>query len=163
DEATALWKCRDCGKRGKPKSRLPTLSTSPLEISPRAGEIPTFPQCRRRGRWKSGKPKAGFPLSHRPESSVSKPKNKTRRRASPPARGVAALRAPTSRRQNERKETSRSSRISGSPRTGIDKPFQAHRPLESILDFRLICGLENAAGQAKLLQQRFLTHQGISA
>jgi len=54
----------------------------PLEISPRAGEIPTFPQLRRVvlsqtekqakqesrsvGRWKSGNPKAGFPLSHRP-------------------------------------------------------------------------------------------------
>src|SRR5260370_42396315 len=37
----------------------------PLEISPRAGEIPTFPQLRRRGGWKSGKPKTGFPLSHR--------------------------------------------------------------------------------------------------
>src|SRR5260370_39536970 len=38
---------------------------SPLEISPRTGEIPTFPQLRRRGGWKSGKPKTGFPLSHR--------------------------------------------------------------------------------------------------
>src|SRR6266581_4021552 len=37
----------------------------PLEISPRAGEIPTFPQLRRRGGWKSGKPKTGFPLSYR--------------------------------------------------------------------------------------------------
>src|SRR5262252_3792055 len=40
-------------------------SPRPLEISPKAGEIPTFPQLRRRGGWKSGKPKAGFPLSHR--------------------------------------------------------------------------------------------------
>jgi hypothetical protein len=39
---------------------------SPLEISPRTGEIPTFPQLRREaGGWKSGKPKTGFPLSHR--------------------------------------------------------------------------------------------------
>src|SRR3954453_19896354 len=37
----------------------------PMGISPRAGEIPTFPQLRRRGGWKSGKPKTGFPLSHR--------------------------------------------------------------------------------------------------
>src|SRR5664280_3584121 len=36
-----LWKA------WKAKGRLPTLSTSPLEISPRAGEIPTFPQLRR--------------------------------------------------------------------------------------------------------------------
>src|SRR5436190_2777864 len=38
---------------------------SPLEISPGTGEIPTFPQLRRRGGWESGKPKTGFPLSHR--------------------------------------------------------------------------------------------------
>ena len=56
-----LWKA------WKATNRLPPLSTSPLGISPRTGEIPTFPQRRRRGRWKSGKPKAGFPLSHRPE------------------------------------------------------------------------------------------------
>jgi hypothetical protein len=30
-------------KEWKAKSRLPTLSTSPLEISPKGGEIPTFP------------------------------------------------------------------------------------------------------------------------
>jgi hypothetical protein len=38
-----LWKA------WKTKSRFPTLPTSPLEISPEAGEIPTFPQLRRRG------------------------------------------------------------------------------------------------------------------
>src|SRR6266550_3688221 len=64
---------------------------SPLEISPRTGEIPTFPQLRRRGGWKSGKPKAGFPLSHRPDSLSFKPKNTTAGGLSPPAR--AALRA----------------------------------------------------------------------
>jgi hypothetical protein len=46
---------------------------SPLEISPTTGEIPTFPQLRREaGGWKSGKPKAGFPLSHRHESLISR-------------------------------------------------------------------------------------------
>src|ERR1700728_447346 len=34
-------------KAWKAKSKHPTLSTSPLEISPTAGEIPTFPQPRR--------------------------------------------------------------------------------------------------------------------
>ena len=77
-EMAGLWKAR------KAKGRLLSLSTSPLDISPSAGEIPTFPQLRRVllllerkaskqrtekcGRWKSGNPKAGFPLSHRPES-----------------------------------------------------------------------------------------------
>src|SRR5712692_9155041 len=71
-------------KEWKAKGRLPTLSTSPLGISPKAGEIPTFPQLRRVlhvsdrtagkkrigkcGRWKSGNPKPGFPLFHRPDS-----------------------------------------------------------------------------------------------
>jgi len=40
-EMPGLWKA------WKAKGRLPTLSTSPLEISPKAGEIPTFPQLRR--------------------------------------------------------------------------------------------------------------------
>jgi hypothetical protein len=54
---TGLWKA------WKAKGRLPTLSTSPLEISPKGSEIPTFPQLGE-AVWKSGKPKAGFPLSH---------------------------------------------------------------------------------------------------
>ena len=37
-----LWKWRGCGKREKLSSH------SPLEISPNHGEIPTFPQLRRR-------------------------------------------------------------------------------------------------------------------
>ncbi len=72
-----LWKA------WKAKGRLPTLSTSPLEISPKAGEIPTFPQLRRLGGWKSGKPKAGFPLSHRPDSPLSKPRHHTGRAIAP--------------------------------------------------------------------------------
>ena len=67
-EMPGLWKA------WKAKRRLPPLSTSPLEISPKAGEIPIFPQLRRRGGWESGKPRAGFPLSHRHESSFSKSK-----------------------------------------------------------------------------------------
>jgi hypothetical protein len=39
-EMAGLWKA------WKAKSRLPTLSTSPLEISPKGGEISTFPQLR---------------------------------------------------------------------------------------------------------------------
>ena len=40
-EMAGLWKA------WKAKGRLPPLSTSPLEISPSAGEISTFPQLRR--------------------------------------------------------------------------------------------------------------------
>jgi len=71
-----LWKA------WKAKSRLPTLPTSPLEISPKAREIPTFPNSGHKGGWKSGKPRAGFPLSHRPGFTLSRTK-KQRGRASP--------------------------------------------------------------------------------
>jgi hypothetical protein len=40
-EMAGLWKA------WKAKGRLTPLSTSPLEISPSTGEIPTFPQLRR--------------------------------------------------------------------------------------------------------------------
>jgi hypothetical protein len=132
-EMPGLWKA------WKAKSRLPTLSTSPLEISPTPGEIPTFPQRRRRRRWKSGKPKAGFPLSHRPEDILGKPTKSQGGRASPPAR----QRRPNI---NERRlvPATWTSPFSDSRRIGIEPPFQAHGVLESILDFRLICGLEYA-------------------
>src|ERR1035441_5837949 len=54
-ENQALWKA------WKAKSRLPPLSTSPLEISPKGGAIPTFPQLRRRGRMEKWKTKSRFP------------------------------------------------------------------------------------------------------
>jgi hypothetical protein len=41
-EMPGLWKA------WKAKGRLPPLATSPLEISPKGGAIPTFPQLRRR-------------------------------------------------------------------------------------------------------------------
>ena len=49
-----LWKA------WKAKNSLPTLSTSPLGISPKAGEIPTFPQLRRRRRMEKWKTKSRF-------------------------------------------------------------------------------------------------------
>src|ERR1700693_200478 len=65
---------------GKTKIRFSTLPTAPWK-SRKGGEIPTFPQLRRFvprtkktgdrkkcGLWKSGNPKAGFPLSHSPDS-----------------------------------------------------------------------------------------------
>jgi hypothetical protein len=61
---------------------------SPLEISPRTGEIPTFPQLRREaGGWKSGKPKTGFPLSHRHESLFFGTKNRAAGGLRPPPGG----------------------------------------------------------------------------
>jgi len=49
------------------KQASPVLH-SPLEISPRTGEIPTFPQLRRRGRmekWKTARPAKAGVLSGR--------------------------------------------------------------------------------------------------
>jgi len=161
-----LWKA------WKAKSRLPPLSTSPLEISPTAGEIPTFPQRRRRGRMGKWKTKSRFSTFPPPRFLSPKRKHKSRRRASPaPARALGAriqassqgnlrrnaraLRALMFHRQDQRKETSRSSIVSGSPRIGIEGPFQAHRALELIFDFRLICGLENADGLLSTCQASF--------
>jgi hypothetical protein len=64
-----LWKCQGCGKRGKPKAGFPPLATSPLEISPQPGEIPTFPQFRLRGRMRkveNEKHVSHFPTAPKP-------------------------------------------------------------------------------------------------
>src|SRR5271157_3761010 len=116
-----LWKV------WKAKTRLPPLSTSPLGISPTAGEIPTFPQRRRRRRMEKWKTKSRFPTF--PPPRFLSQKDKPRRRSEKPTKGDIAQHC----------------RFSGSPRIGIEEPFQAHPVLESILDFRLISGLENAA------------------
>ena len=71
-----LWKA------WKANSGLPTLTTSPLEISPKAVEIPTFPRLRRRGRMEKWKTKGRFPTFPAPLRDdgpwfrLSKPKNR---------------------------------------------------------------------------------------
>jgi hypothetical protein len=65
-----LWKCRGCGKRGKPKAGFPSFH-SPLGISPTTGEIPTFPQLRRKqadGRVENQKRVSHFPTATNPIS-----------------------------------------------------------------------------------------------
>jgi hypothetical protein len=69
-------------KEWKAKTKLPTLSTSPLEIPPGAGEIPTFPQLRRRGRMEKCKTKSRFCTFPPPRIPLSQTK-KTRRRSAP--------------------------------------------------------------------------------
>src|SRR5450759_3537607 len=51
-----------------------------------------IPQLRRRGGWESGKPRAGFPLSHRHESSFSKSKKHGRLGGASPSPGGGAPR-----------------------------------------------------------------------
>src|SRR2546422_6025521 len=82
-QKTKNGRTESCGNDGPVETVESQKQASPsfhrhLEISPRTGEIPTFPQLRRRGGWKSGKPKPGFPLSHR---HPFLPKRKGRRRA----------------------------------------------------------------------------------
>ena len=74
-EMPGLWKA------WKAKSRLPPLSTSPLEISPTAGEIPTFPQLRRRRRMEKWKTKSRFPTFPPPRFLIYLRKKQTRARA----------------------------------------------------------------------------------
>jgi hypothetical protein len=69
-----LWKA------WKAKNSLPPLSTSPLEISPKGGEIPTFPQLWRRGRMEKWKTKSRFP-TFPPPRMYMEIKNKTGPRA----------------------------------------------------------------------------------
>src|ERR1017187_829510 len=66
-KACELWKCRGCGKRGKPKAGFPLFPRAPWKSRQKAARFPHFHSSGGEGGWKSGKPKAGFPLSHRPE------------------------------------------------------------------------------------------------
>ena len=91
-EMPGLWKA------WKAKSRLPTLSTSPLEISPKGGEISTFPQLGRSGleKWKTKSRFPTFPSHFATMTPVrlSKPKTKNRPLGGlSPADAAAALRA----------------------------------------------------------------------
>src|SRR6266576_3725987 len=81
-------------KEWKAKGRLPTLPTSPLEISPKDGEIPTFPQLRRRRRMEKWKTKSRFPTFPPPSiPSLTKEQDRSAGGLRPPP--AAALRAPS--------------------------------------------------------------------
>ena len=67
-----LWKCRGCGKRGKPKAGFPLFPRAPWKSRQKQARFPHSHSSDDEGGWKSGKPKAGFPLSHRPESLFQK-------------------------------------------------------------------------------------------
>src|ERR1700732_1057901 len=92
-----LWKCRGCGKRGKPTTVFP-LCPQPLgnlAKNRRDSHISTAPA--EAGGWKSGKPKAGFPLSHRHESPFSRNLNPAAGGLRPPPT-AGASRRPKSQR-----------------------------------------------------------------
>src|SRR5262249_827540 len=88
-----LWKCRGCGKSGKPKAGFQLFPQAPWKSRQKTARFPHSHSSGDEGGWKSGKPKAGFPLSHRLDSSLLK--NKTTPpppRPSPSARRGAARR-----------------------------------------------------------------------
>ncbi len=85
-------------KTWKAKSRLPTLSTSPLEISPKGGEISTFPQLGRSGleKWKTKNRFPTFPAALRDDDlGLPSPSQNQNRPlgGQVPAIAAAALRA----------------------------------------------------------------------
>jgi hypothetical protein len=99
----------------------------------RDSHIPTAPTTRAMEKWKTKSRFSTFP----PPRFLSL-KTKTQK----PNAGLRPA------YQNQRKETPHSTdiylTISSSFRIGMNLSFQAHLALESILDFRLISGLENA-------------------
>jgi hypothetical protein len=125
---------------------------APWKSRPRQARFPHSHSVGGEGGWKSGKPKTGFPLSHRHESSLFNTEHKHHERASRLDIGPDSTSWPDrsrpsgaadQRQTNERRHRA-AAQFSGSLRIGIEEPFQAHLVLELILDFRLICGLENA-------------------
>jgi hypothetical protein len=64
---TGPWKCRGCGKRGKPKAGFPLFPRAPWKSRHKSARFPHSHGPGDEGGWESGKPKASFPLSHRPD------------------------------------------------------------------------------------------------
>ena len=81
-EMPGLWKA------WKAKDRLPTLPPSPLEISPRTGEIPTFPQApatKADGKVENQKQVSHFPTASIPLSTKEQNRSAGGLRPPPPA------------------------------------------------------------------------------
>ena len=131
-----------CGNAGTVESvqnQLQVLHPShrPLEISQKARDshIPTAQADRG---WKSGKPKAGFPLSHARSATI------TTFYATDQNHAFASLGLHTQGGNPPANFHLRDFSFSGSSCIGNESRFQAHLVLESNPDFRLISGLENA-------------------
>ena len=93
-----LWKCRGCGKRGKPKAGFPLFPRAPWKSRQKQARFPHFHSS---GGEADGKVENQKQVSHFPTAPffLSKKKNRNRHgRAAPPAR--AALRAAEEVRSN---------------------------------------------------------------
>jgi len=106
----------------------------------RDSHIPTVPTTKADGKVENQKQVSHFPTAT--ISSLQSSNNNCERGFAAPLRYTSPHKATHT---TQRKETLRSNPPnSGSSPIGIDLPFQAHLALESIPDFRLISGLENA-------------------
>jgi hypothetical protein len=106
----------------------------------RDSHIPPVPTAKAVGKVENQVQVSHFPTA--PIPSFQSSNNNCGRGFAAPPRHTPAHKA---LHTTQRKETLRSNLPnSGSSPVGIDLPFQAHLALESIPDFRLISGLENA-------------------
>src|SRR3954452_11950112 len=106
----------------------------------RDSHIPTAPTTRADGKVENQKQVFHFPTA--PNPSLSNAKTEARGRAVARHRARAGGAARRLQKTNEGDFSQHP--ITGSSRIGTKLLFQAHPALESILDFRLISGLENA-------------------
>jgi len=113
-----------------------------LANSRRDSHIPTAPATKAVEKWKTKSRFSTFP----PPRSLYLKNTKTKARGRAAARPHPNAGGAARRLQNPKKGDFPQPPISGSSRIGMNLLFQAHLALESILDFRLISGLENAAG-----------------
>ena len=135
-----------CGNAGAVESVESQRQASPSFHEPlgklakggRDSHIPTAPATRADGKVENQKQVFRFPTAPRIDWERINKK---------PRRAAFALCPPKPTKHHERRllPATWTTPFSGSCRIGIEESFQAHLPLESILDFRLICGLENAA------------------
>jgi hypothetical protein len=153
-----------CGNAGAVESVESQRQASPSFHEPlgklakggRASHIPTAPATRADGKVENQKQVFRFPTAPRIDWERINKK---------PRRAVFALCPPKPTKHHERRllPATWTTPFSGSCRIGIEESFQAHLPLESILDFRLICGLENAVGPVarSFLHRSFLRRSPV--
>lgn len=76
-KARELWKCRGCGKCGKPQAGFPLFPRAPWKSRQRAARFPHFHSSDGEGGWKSWKTKSRFPTFPPPRIYINL-KNKNR-------------------------------------------------------------------------------------
>jgi len=149
--SSAYWRAADntmrhehcempgCGKRGKQEQAFHS-STSPWKSRQQQARFPhsTAPATKAMEKWKT---KSRFSTFHAPRIYWKTNEKPRRAGFAPPVKDD---------RTSTKGDLFRNLDVAifRLTRIGIELPFQAHGVLESILDFRLICGLEYATAGA---------------